>query len=41
VDHPQISSRTKDLLIRMLSVIALVAIAIGSAFLLTPPSSEL
>jgi len=41
VDHPKISSRTKDLLIRMLSVIALVAIAIGSAFLLTPPSSEL
>ena len=41
LDHPKISSRVKALLIRMLSVIALVAIAIGSAFLLTPPSSEL
>jgi len=41
LDHPKVSSRTKALLIRMLSVIALVAIAIGSAFLLTPPSSEL
>jgi hypothetical protein len=41
LDHPKISSRAKALLIRMLSVIALVAIAIGSAFLLTPPSSEL
>jgi hypothetical protein len=41
LDHPKISSRTKAILIRMLSVIALVAIAIGSAFLLTPPSSEL
>jgi hypothetical protein len=41
LDHPKISSRTTALLIRMLSVIALVAIAIGSAFLLTPPSSEL
>lgn len=41
LDHPKISSRVKALLIRMLSVVALVAIAIGSAFLLTPPSSEL
>jgi uncharacterized membrane protein AbrB (regulator of aidB expression) len=41
LDHPKISSRVKALLIRMLSVIALVAIAVGSAFLLTPPSSEL
>jgi hypothetical protein len=41
LDHPKISSRVKVLLIRMLSVIALVAIAVGSAFLLTPPSSEL
>ena len=41
LDHPKISSRAKALLIRMLSVIALVAIAVGSAFLLTPPSSEL
>jgi len=40
-ERPKVSSRTKALLIRMLSVIALVAIAIGSAFLLTPPSSEL
>jgi hypothetical protein len=41
LDHPKISSRVKALLIRMLSVVALVAIAVGSAFLLTPPSSEL
>jgi hypothetical protein len=41
LDHPKISSRTKAIIIRMISVIALVAIAIGSAFLLTPPSSEL
>jgi len=41
LDHPKIPSRVKALLIRMLSVIALVAIAVGSAFLLTPPSSEL
>ncbi|MBV9875775.1 MAG: hypothetical protein JO025_13670 [Verrucomicrobia bacterium] len=41
LDRPKISSRAKSLLIRMLSVIALVAIAVGSAFLLTPPSSEL
>jgi len=41
LDHPKISSRTNAILIRMVSVIALVAIAIGSAFLLTPPSSEL
>jgi hypothetical protein len=41
LDHPKISSRLKALLIRMLSVIALVAIAVGSAFLLNPPSSEL
>ena len=41
LDHPKISFRVKALLIRMLSLIALVAIAVGSAFLLTPPSSEL
>jgi hypothetical protein len=41
LDYPKISSRAKSLLIRILSVIALVAIAVGSAFLLTPPSSEL
>jgi len=41
LDHPKISSRVKALMIRMLSVVALVAIAVGSAFLLTPPSSEL
>ncbi|HYZ74598.1 MAG TPA: hypothetical protein VE641_16085 [Chthoniobacterales bacterium] len=41
LDQPKISSRAKALLIRMLSVIALAAIAVGSAFLLTPPSSEL
>ncbi|MBV8100336.1 MAG: hypothetical protein JOZ31_14385 [Verrucomicrobia bacterium] len=41
LDHPKISSRAKALVIRMLSVIALVAIAICSAFLLVPPSSEL
>jgi hypothetical protein len=40
-DQPKISRRAKALLIRILSVIALVATAIGSAFLLTPPSSEL
>jgi hypothetical protein len=41
LDKPKISARAKALLIRMLSVGALMAIAIGSAFLLTPPSSEL
>jgi hypothetical protein len=41
LEHPKIPSRAKALLIRMLSVIALVAIAVGSSFLLTPPSSEL
>jgi hypothetical protein len=41
LDHQKISPRVKALLIRMLSVVALIAIAVGSAFLLTPPSSEL
>ena len=41
LDHQKISPRVKALLIRMLSVVALIAIALGSAFLLTPPSSEL
>ena len=40
-DHPRISRRATALLIRMIGVVALVAIALGSAFLLTPPSSEL
>jgi hypothetical protein len=40
-DHPRISRRATALLIRMIGVFALVAIALGSAFLLTPPSSEL
>ena len=40
-DHPRISRRVTALLIRMIGVFALVAIALGSAFLLTPPSSEL
>ncbi len=40
-DHPQLSRRVRALLIRMIGVLALVAIALGSAFLLTPPSSEL
>ncbi|MBV9734023.1 MAG: hypothetical protein JO275_14720 [Verrucomicrobia bacterium] len=41
LDRPKISSRAKALLIRIISVIALVAIAVGSAFLLNPPNSEL
>jgi hypothetical protein len=41
LDQAKISPRAKALLVRMLSVVALIAIAIGSAFLLTPPSSEL
>ena len=41
LDLPKFSPRAKALLIRILSVIALVAIAIGSAFLLNPPNSEL
>jgi len=41
LDQAKISLRAKALLVRMLSVVALIAIAIGSAFLLTPPSSEL
>jgi hypothetical protein len=40
-DHPRISRRAKALLIRIIGVVALVAIALGSAFLLTPPSSDL
>ena len=40
-DHPRLSRRATALLLRMLGVFALVAIALGSAFLLTPPSSEL
>jgi len=41
LDHQKISPRAKALLVRILSVVALIAMAIGSAFLLTPPSSEL
>lgn len=41
LDHQKISPRAKALLVRILSVVALIAIAVGSAFLLTPPSSEL
>jgi hypothetical protein len=41
IDHPRVSSRAKALLIRIIGVVALVAIALGSAFLLVPPSSEL
>jgi hypothetical protein len=40
-EQARISRRVKTLLLRMLGVIALVAIALGSAFLLAPPSSEL
>jgi hypothetical protein len=40
-DQPRISRRAKSLLLRMIGVVALVAIALGSAFLLAPPSSEL
>ena len=40
-EKPRISQRGLALLLRVLGVVALVAIAVGSAFLLTPPSSEL
>jgi hypothetical protein len=39
-DRPRISGRTKALLIRIIGVVALLAIALGSAFLLSPPSSD-
>jgi hypothetical protein len=41
LDHPRIPRRAGALLLRLVGVVALVAIALGSAFLLTPPSSEL
>jgi hypothetical protein len=41
LDRPKIPTRAKALLVRILSVIAVVAIAVGSAFLLNPPNSEL
>jgi hypothetical protein len=41
LDQPKVAPRAKALLIRILTVIALVAIAIGSSFLLNPPNSEL
>jgi hypothetical protein len=40
-DQPRISRRATALLVRMIAPIALAAIAVTSAFLLTPPSSEL
>ena len=40
-DHPKIFRRATALLVRVIGPIALAAIAITSAFLLTPPSSEL
>jgi hypothetical protein len=40
-DQPRISRRATALLVRVIGPIALAAIAITSAFLLTPPSSEL
>jgi hypothetical protein len=40
-DQPRISRRARALLLRVLGVVALVAIAVGSAFLLTPPSGEM
>jgi hypothetical protein len=40
-DYPRISRRAVALLIRIIGVIALIAIALGSAFLLNPPSSDL
>ena len=40
-DKPRISQRALALLLRLIGVAVLVAIAVGSAFLLTPPSSEL
>jgi hypothetical protein len=40
-DYPQISRRARALLVRIIGVIALVVIALGSAFLLSPPSSDL
>jgi hypothetical protein len=40
-DHPRLRRRAGALLLRVLVVVALVVIALGSALLLTPPSSEL
>jgi hypothetical protein len=40
-DQPRISRRAGVLLLRVLGVVVLVALALGSAFLLAPPSSEL
>jgi hypothetical protein len=40
-DYPRIPPRAGALLLRLIAVVALLAIALGSAFLLTPPSSEL
>jgi len=40
-DRPRISRRALSLLLRMLGVIALIAIAVGSSFLLNPPSGEM
>ena len=40
-DQPRISRRATALLVRVIGPIALAAIAVTSAFLLTPPSSEL
>jgi hypothetical protein len=40
-DQPRISRRAGVSLLRVLGVVALVALALGSAFLLAPPSSEL
>ncbi|MFY9986184.1 MAG: hypothetical protein WAK31_15575 [Chthoniobacterales bacterium] len=40
-DHPRIPRRAGALMLRVLVVVALVVIALGSALLLTPPSSEI
>ncbi|MBV8276359.1 MAG: hypothetical protein JO170_14025 [Verrucomicrobia bacterium] len=40
-DQPRISRRALALLLRMIGVVALIAVALGSAFLLAPPSGEL
>ena len=40
-DQPRISRRARGLFLRVLGVLLLLALALGSAFLLAPPSSEL
>jgi hypothetical protein len=40
-DQPRFSQRARALCLRMIGVIVLIGLALGSAFLLAPPSSEL